>query len=171
MSLVASMTLGAIVLMALDGQVLRGGAFSLASYTRLNSVEKVASSVKVPVAYSWSRIEISYSGTDSGNSARLAAEQGLADELDVNFHFVICNGAGGDDGLIESTEKWLRQRPCLTGSDWYGSSQTIRICIITGGFRTLTDSQIKRTAALVETLSRKLDISVERISYPAGWQL
>ena len=171
-SLVASMTLGALVLMALDSHPLSAGAFSLASYTRLNSVEEAALKTRAVSMQNWDRIEVHYSRTDSGDIDQLAELHGLSRSGDINYHFVICNGSGGKDGLIEAAEKWQMQRPCLTEGNWYGSRQTIRICVIGDGFeRAPTDSQIKRTAGLVDLLSREFEVSPSQIAYPSGWQL
>lgn len=171
-ALVTSMTMGALVLMGVSNQSLSRGAFSLASYTTLNPVEQVTVSAKWANSWSWNRIEVFYSGTRGGNIVRLARSNGLTDSSDVNLHFVICNGTGGTDGQIQSTERWRRQRPCMTGGNWYGTSQTIRICIIADGLMARpTDCQVKRTAALVELLARRFEISAEHIRYPADWQL
>jgi len=171
-SLMASMTVGALALMALDNQSLSGGPFSLASYTNLNPIEQVALTVKPADPANWNRIEISYSRTLAGSIQQLAKLDGLTSSADLNFHFVICNGRGETDGRIQAAEKWRRQRPCLPGENWYGTGRTIRLCVIADGFKTLpTDCQLKRTAALAETLARKFDIPSQQILYPANWQL
>ena len=171
-ALVASMTLGALVLIALDSRPLSAGAFSLASYTRLNSVEEAALKTQTLSMQNWGRIEVHYSQTDSGNISQLAQLDGLSRSGDINYHFVICNGSGGKDGLIEAAEKWQMQRPCISGGNWYGNRETIRICVVGGGLRqTTTDSQIKRTIKLVDVLSREFEVSPSQIMYPIGWQL
>jgi len=170
--LVASMTLGAMVLMGLDNHSLSAGVFSLASYTDLNPIDKLSSNLVSHNFRPWNRIEVCYSNTACGNIEQLAALEGLSESTDINFHFVVCNGTGAVDGLIEATEKWRTQRPCFPGGNWYGTSQTLRICVIADGIKTMpTDSQIKRTAKLVESLRRKISISQKQISYPVNWQL
>ena len=169
-SLVASMTVGAVVLMALDRQSLPAGAFSLASYTRLNSVEEVVSDVRAVEAMNWDGVEVHYSRTGSGNLEQLAVLKGLASSKDLNFHFVVCNGAGNADGVIQSTERWLKQRPALQGGNWYGNPGTIRICLIADGAGVApTDSQRKRIATLVESLVRKFNLRPQLIRYPVNW--
>lgn len=166
------MTIGALVLMALDNQSLSGGAFSLASYTNLNPIEQVALTTKPADPRNWNRIEICYSETPAGNVEQLAESAGLTSGSELNFHFVICNGRGGSDGHIQASQRWRGQRPCLPGGNWYGSGQTIRICTIADGFKTMpTDCQVKRTAALAEALARKFNILSRQIFYPANWQL
>ena len=159
-SLVASMTLGALVLMALDNQTLSAGPFSLASYTSLNPVEEVISNLSA-LPEKWDRVQVYYN--PSGD---------LTDGGNLNCHFVIFNGTDADDGLIQTTEKWHRQRFCLPNKNFHGTGRTIRICIIADGLRAgPTDCQIKRTAALAESLSRKFSIPLQRITYPTTWQL
>ena len=170
--LVISMTAGAFVLMALDNKPISAGAFSLTSYTRLNPVEEVMSRSVTIASHNWNRIEITYSDTRKGDIDYLARLDGLISGRDLNFHFVICNGSPRADGLIQAAEKWQLQRPALPGGNWYGSSRTIRICVIAGPERyPATDSQMKRTTDLVTALSRKFDITPNQTNYPYNWQL
>jgi hypothetical protein len=169
-ALVASMTVGALVLMALDKQSLNAGPFSLASYTNLSPVEKITAASLKSAVQQWDYVEIYYSGTTFGGVEQVAQFNGLSNSEDANFHFLVCNGSG--DGNIESTTKWNKQRAALGGQDWFGASQTVRICVVADGVKALaTDCQIQRTTDLVEELAREFDISKENISYPANWQL
>jgi hypothetical protein len=170
-ALLVSITVGAIVLMALGNNPPSAGAFSLSRYYRLDPIEKVILARSPQSPGRWSCIEIYYSGTKAGNIEQLASLNGLAGPEDINCHFVICNGLGGDDGQIQPTEKWQRQWSAIPGRTWYGSGQTIRICIIADGKTTLpTDFQIKRVEKLLEELFKKFNILPEYIYYPNGWQ-
>lgn len=170
-ALLVSMTTGAIVLMALGNNPPSSGPFCLSSYLRLDPVERAIRSRAAQSPDRWSRIEIYYSGTKAGNIEQLASLGGLASPEDINCHFVICNGLGGGDGQIQPTEKWQKQWSITPGRTWYGSSQTIRICIIADG-RTChpTDCQIKRIEQLAEGLHRKFGVDADSIYYPSGWQ-
>ncbi len=166
-ALLISMTAGAIVLMALGNNPPSAGAFCLSLYYRLEPVEKAISSRAAQSPGRWNRIEIYYSGTKAGNIEQLASLSGLASPEDIDCHFVICNGLGGSDGQIQSTEKWQRQWSVIPTQTRHGSGQTIRICIIAAGKTDRpTNCQIKRTEALVEALYRKFDIQRESICYP-----
>jgi hypothetical protein len=166
------MTVGAILLLALDSHPLPAGAFSLASYQRLNDIEEMIQARAPLAADRWNCIEVYYSRTTGGNLAQLASLSGLAGAKEVNFHFAIYNGRGGENGGIQSTERWLQQFSCIPGGSWYGSGTTIRICVVGDAQKVPpTDCQIKRTAALVEELSRKFNIAPANIHYPANWQL
>lgn len=168
-ALVLAMTAGASVLMLLDRQGPPAGAFSLASYTTLDSVDNTIS--YSGNAYAWNRIEICWSGTVTGDINTLAGLEGK-DAGDINFHFIVCNGVSGKDGLIEACSRWDLQRSAMPDDNWYGSSETIRICVVGDGVKAMpTDTQIQRTKSLVESLSRKFDIESDLIIYPENWQL
>jgi hypothetical protein len=134
-------------------------------------VEKAIDSQAAQHRDRWNCIEVYYSGTKAGNIEQLASLSGLASPDDINSHFVICNGLGGNDGQIQPTEKWHRQWSIIPGRTWYGSGQTVRICVIADSKTTRpTDCQVRRTEALVEGLCRKFDIQTQSIHYPSGWQ-
>lgn len=166
------MTIGAIILMALDNHSLTAGAFSLAGYTNLDPIEQVTLNSVMLDKQKWDFIEVYYSGTDAGDIEEVARFNGLSSSEDVNFHFLICNGIGGTDGKIQATTKWRKQRAALGGQDFFGNNRTVRICVVADGLKSLpTDSQLKRATELVEVLARKFDVSPQRISYPADWKL
>ena len=166
-SLVASMTLGALILMALDNQSLSAGPFSLASYTSLNPVEEVASNLKV-MPRKWSSVQVYHSTSAAENIKELASAYDLKNSSDLNFHFVIFKGPA--DGQIQNTLKWQKQKTCESGRNWHDPDRTIRICVI-AGTDSPTQCQAKRTTALVESLARKFNVSAKKIAYPANWQL
>ena len=170
-SLIASMTVGTLVLMMLDNNALSAGAFSLASYTNLNPIEEAASNISTINVQPWDKIEVSYSKTSFGDIETLSRALGLTNPEDINYHFVICNGSSQTDGVIQVTGKWHRQLPCIPGDNWYGTSQTIRICVISTGLNQPTNTQIQRTVDLVKTLGRKFNISASKIKYPENWQI
>jgi hypothetical protein len=169
-ALLVSMTTGSMVLLAMGNNHPSGGPFCLASYYQLDPVEKAILSESFQSPSRWENIEIYKSGTQVGNIKQLASLSGLGAPEDLDCHFVICNGLGGKDGQIQPTEKWQRQWSIIPGRTWYGGSDTIRVCVIADSKSARpTDSQIKRTEALIETLSRKFDIRAESIHYPKQW--
>jgi len=172
-ALLVSMTAGTVLLMALGDNPPTAGLFSLSKYVlnHLGSVEEAVRSRTPQSPGRWSRIEIYYSGTKAGNIEQLASLSGLAGAEDINCHFVICNGLGGSDGQIQPTEKWQRQWSIIPGRTWYGSGQTIRICVI-ADCKTAqpTHSQKQRTQVLVEELRRRFGIQSESVYYPGDWR-
>jgi hypothetical protein len=167
-ALLVSMTAGAIILMALGDNPPSAGVFSLSS---LIPVEKAIRSRTSQSQGRWDRIEVYYSGTKAGNIEQLASLGGLASAEDINCHFVVCNGLGGGDGQIQSTEKWQNQWSIIPGRTWYGSGQTIRICVIADGKNARpTDYQRQMTHVLIDELSRKFGIRPEFVYYPGDWR-
>ena len=159
-ALIASMTVGGLVLMALDNHIPLAGAYSLSSYLRLDPIEQVTLRPITGRAASWEAIEVFYSKTGSGSAEQLAlAGQG-------NLHFVVCNGKGAADGQIQYSGQWKQQRP------FDSRAGLIRVCVISDSRKSpVSDSQFQRTNDLVESLSRTFNIQTSRISYPSNWQL
>ncbi|MDT8301583.1 MAG: hypothetical protein RQ760_08870 [Sedimentisphaerales bacterium] len=169
-----SITLGAAILNALGHNPPSAGAFCLSRYYRLGPVKKAILSRADQSTRRWIQIEVCYSGTESGNIEQLALLSGVDGPEDVNYHFIICNGNGGKDGQIQSTEKWQRQSSIIPGQSRNDdavfcsalTAQTIYICVIADNENSLpTDFQVKRTEELVEALCRKFNIQPESISY------
>ena len=170
-ALLASMTTGAVVLMLLGNNAPSAGAFCLSSYYRLDPVKQAVNSKAVQSPDRWNNVEVYYSRSKAGNIQQLASLNGLSSEKDLNCHFVVCNGLGAPDGEILTTEKWQKQWSAVPGRTWYGSGQTIRICVIADGREAFpTDFQIKRVEALVRQLHRSFRISRRSIYYPRNWQ-
>ena len=170
LALLVSMTIGALILMALRESPPSAGAFELSSYYRLDPIRDALASEAPQLSDRWNAIEIYYSGTKAGNIEQLASLSGLASSQDLNCHFNVCNGLGGHDGQIQTTQKWQKQWSSIPGHTWYGSSQTIRICVISEGTVHPSDFQIKRTEALIEGLCRKFNIHPQSVHYPANWR-
>jgi hypothetical protein len=170
-ALVVSMTTGVIVLMALGNNAPLAGPFSLSAYTRLDPIEKAINSIAPQSPERWNSIEIYYSGSKAGNIEQLASLEGLSNPEDINCHFCIYNGLGGENGRIEPTEKWHRQWSSTPSATWYGSGQTVRICLISDGKNGgPTNYQRRRLTDLVEALSHRFNIKPESVYYPGGWQ-
>ena len=168
-ALLVSMTAGAIVLMALGNNAPSAGPFCLSSYYHLNSVEQVIISKQYQSPQRWNRIEVCYSGTVGGSIEQLAAFNNQKAE-DLNCHFVLCNGSGGIDGEILATEKWQRQWAAAPTQKWFGSEQTILVCVVADGVKAMpTELQIRRVEALLENLSRKFNIAPASIIFPKNW--
>ena len=169
--LLVSMTVGAVALMALGNNAPSAGPFCLANYYRLDPLDTAVKSHAPQLPNRWNTIEVYYSGTRTGNVEYLASLRGLSRPEDINTHFCISNGRGALDGQIEASEKWKRQWSITPSQTWYGSNQTIRVCVIADGTSQLpTDCQIKRAEALVERLCRRFNITADSVYYPSYWR-
>jgi len=165
-TLLASMTIGAIVLMALGHNPPSAGPFSLWTYYRLDPVNKAISSQAAQSPANWNSIQIYYSSTTTGNIEQLASLNGLANPDDINCHFCVYNGLGGSDGQIQTTKRWQKQSPAVSA----GNNKAIRICIIADGkTKHPTDCQLKRIQVLIEALCKKFHIQFSSIDYPGEW--
>jgi hypothetical protein len=161
-ALLVSMTVGAFVLMALGNNPPSSGPFSLSTYYRLDSVDRVVQSQACQVPNRWTRIEVYFSGTKRGSL------QQPAGAVDLNCHFLVCNGVGGGDGEIQASESWQKQWSLRTSRTWQGSDKTIRVCLIGDGVP--TDYQLKRLESLLEVLCRKFGISAGSVFLPSDCQ-
>lgn len=108
----------------------------------------------------WSGILVHHSRTASGDARSLADP-----ELGVGDHFVIGNGQGAADGQIEISARWMSQVGALAPA---GSASLDRRCIsvcLVGDFDQTgpTALQLQRTAELVNTLQRQLNIPDGRV--------
>ena len=164
-TLLAAMTGGALVLMALDNYAPSAGAYSLSSYLRLDPVEAVVKNTLQTSPAQWSGVEVFYSRTQGGNLEDLPLLAGLAGIEAPQFHFLVCNGSGADDGRIQASAQWSGQLASER------SDGVIRICIVGDGQTSATSSQIQRTIDLVENLSRTFNISPRQVRYPGNWRL
>jgi len=170
-TLLASMTMGTVLLMASGHNPPSAGPFSLWTYCRLDPVKDAVRARSVQATGRWERIEIYYSGTTGGNIEQLASLNGLSGSDDINCHFCLCNGFGGTDGQIQPTEKWQKQLPVKFNHSWYGNDRTISICVVADAKTSgPTDCQIKRTQVLVEELCRTFLIGAENVYYPGDWR-
>ncbi len=170
-ALLASMTIGAIVLMALGHNPPAAGPWSLSRSLRSDSVQLAVNSSVLQLPIRWDRIEVCYSGTNSGNIEQLAKLSGFRNPKEINCHFIVCNGDGGYDGQVQTAEKWLRQFSITPGQGWLGSSSTIRICVVADEKNTRpTDLQKRKVQALVTELSGRFRISTP-VLYPRSWAI
>lgn len=161
-TLLAAMTGGAMVLMALDNYAPSAGAYSLSSYLRLDPVEEVVGKSLQTSPGQWVGIEVFYSQTRGGNLQELPLLAGLAGGQSPQFHFLVCNGTGAEDGIIQPSPQWNQQAAS-------GPDGIIRICVIGDGQTPATNSQVQRTNSLVETLIRSFSIGPRQIRYPGNW--
>jgi hypothetical protein len=170
-ALLVSMTVGAIALVAMGGKPLSAGPFSLSTYYRLDPIEKTIISEATQASDRWNRIEVYFSGTTAGNIEQLTSLSGISSADLIDCHFVICNGLGGKDGQVEPTKRWQRQWSVIPSRTWYGTPQTIRICVVADGHQRLaTNSQLRRTEQLVDRLARRFNIDPASIYYPGNWR-
>lgn len=161
----------AVVLQVLGNNPPSAGTFSLSEYYQLAPIEDVISYDISRISRQWDSIEISYTSSKPIVSNKEFSQSCLSNYDVFNCHFVVLNGVIGGNGQIQPTEEWQQQLSAIPGRIQFGSKETIHISVIADGEITYpTDFQAKRTEALVEGLSRKLDIRSESIYYPGNWR-
>jgi hypothetical protein len=155
LSLVAAMTAGALVLLALEGKPIKPMAFSLSSQTQLTSIPSALGTEAGVELRRWRRIEVSYHPSHTPLSARY----GLAGDLATNYHFVIGNGLAGGDGQIFASTAWTKQRLCRVNANSTEGRGTIRITLIGDGpSPRSTPRQARQLESLVSSLVRTCQI-------------
>ena len=180
--LVVSMLIGAVILNALSHNPLSASAFCLSQYYHLEPVEKSVDFLAEQSPDRWEQIEIHYGNYDNSvkqvkNEVEQFPQYSSSSRSgpvcdNSGCHFIICDGYTGIDGQIKTTENWQSQlianhmtQDCPELHEEIG--RTIYICIAsTGESAVPTDSQIRRTEALVKELCRRFHIEPDAIKYP-----
>lgn len=158
--LIGAMTFASALLLALQpNPIAPAGNLSLAvvdSQTQgLDAIYQLASD---PTQTGWRSIVIHHSGQSTGNAqmiGKLHQELGYGG---LGWHFVIGNGQGATDGLIENGFRWTQQ---IDGVYIPGA---ISICLIGNGDRQMpTSAQIEQLTRLVRSLQTRLSIPSHRV--------
>lgn len=157
-SLIASMTFGAVILLALDNQKVIDGPFSLASFKELETIPSVISHHSDNFNNNWTGV-------------RVYTLKHLNSSQKDDYHFIVGDGNLAVDGQILATKSWRSQHACLGLEKLVGKAETIMICLVTGDEDYPTDSQLKRVTQLIESLSREFDIVADKIICPENSNL
>ncbi len=170
-ALLMSMSICAALLLALGKNPPSAGAFCLDDYYRLDPVEKNVSSQIEQFSGRWNAIEIFYNCHKSGYLTNTNQENELQDHIKDDYHFALCNGLKGGDGIIITTEKWQIQQSAIDYNNPMSNEKTIRICIIkNSNLAEPTEYQEMRLEELIEELSRRFNVSPKEIYYPERWR-
>jgi len=157
--LVAAMTTGALVLLALEGKPIKPMAFSLSSQIRLSSFSSLDAILDTDTALKsghWQHIEFSY----QPNDGQLSGSLGLTGELARQYHFVISDGSAGHDGDVYTSPQWLEQKPCYRTDGTVEPQGTIKICLISApAYPKGSQWQIRKLETLVSGLIKRCQLS------------
>ncbi len=157
LALMVAMTSGAFILFSLEGKPIKPMAFSLSATQTQLCLKTSDSSVlgtQVPIQSGrWSHVEISCLPT----RGQIRWHSGPTDRMAAEFHFVITNGKGAEDGKIFTTSRWEKQISCLDSQGNPEASGKIKVCLITDSKNTpCTALQMKQLDSLVIHLVRSL---------------
>jgi hypothetical protein len=124
----------------------------------------------------WEMIVIHDSGSLSGTVRDLDAEARDSGLNGLGYHFVIGNGAGLSDGVVEASYRWNGQlagahvaaAPNPDSSEQFRADQmnrtAIGICLVGHGDRSeFTEAQMRALVDLVRALQTRLDIPASRV--------
>ncbi len=164
LSLISSMTIGAMVLLILDSK----GIIEIPMLASENEIISIKSNA-AQIPSRWDHIEVFYSGAISGGGEQNVLQRGLNTLAGLNCHFVVCNGTSYKNGKILRTDRWLNQLSAVHTEIWHGGVNTIRICVIGDTESLPSIIQKKRTDALIKILCEKFGISKRTVYYPEYW--
>ena len=121
-------------------------------------------------ARAWTCMVLHHSGTTQGDVASLdATHRRRVDSagkpwLGIGYHFVVGNGQGMADGLVEPTFRWRQQLAGAHAGEARTNETGIGICLI-GNFQETTPSgrQLAATKSLVAALATHYQIPRGRV--------
>ncbi len=163
-ALAGAMTLAAGALTVAVGPVRTGTDLSAAAITTPGATwtERLFSFGDGVERHGFEGIVIHHSGTTSGSADAIRRAQESRGIPSLGFHFVIGNGHGAEDGLIEVGERWTRQQPGMhaIGPDALElNERTIGVCVVgDGDRRPLSAAQFRSLVQLVRALQREYGI-------------
>ena len=170
-TLISIIAVGAI-LRVLGNNPPAAGAFSLSGYYQFDPAEDTISSRADQFVGRWNKVEVCCEQLDKRRVNEFKTFGGGGDIGNICCHFVVFSRLASPDGAVAATENWQRQLSIAPDRVDGGNERTIRICVaVDENLGRPTDSQIKRTEAVVEALGRKFDIPASAIDYPENWWL
>jgi N-acetyl-anhydromuramyl-L-alanine amidase AmpD len=118
----------------------------------------------------WRYIVLHHTATDSGDLAAIDAEHRRRKDragnpwLGIGYHFLIGNGQGMADGLVEPTFRWKQQLHGAHAGDRDYNEEGIGICLV-GNFDNYppTPPQVTAARELVRMLAERYDIEPKNI--------
>lgn len=160
-ALVMGMTLTSMLLLVMEpGPVAPLSGITLESIDRSSHpTEKLFDTAN---ARDWRAIVIHDSGSLHGSAGTLNELHQRLGRDGLGYDFVIDNGNGGDDGLIEVGFRWAHQLQGAyvqgKGADWF-NNHAIGICVIGNtSHKSLTQAQLHRLVWLVQQLQDRFNI-------------
>jgi N-acetyl-anhydromuramyl-L-alanine amidase AmpD len=112
----------------------------------------------------WRWIVVHHSATDAGSADIFDRAHRARGWDELGYHFVICNGNGGEDGRIQVGSRWTKQKwgaHCKTPDNRY-NDYGIGICLV-------GDTEKSRpTAAQLASLARLTSYLADRYDIPAS---
>ena len=168
-TLLGAMTLTSSVLLLLEPPpVAPWRDLTLRAVDRAAEDETVLFQTASPVETSrWEAIVIHDSGTTAGSSRSLGTLHEQQGRGGLGYHFVIGNGQGAEDGLIEIGFRWERQMIGVHSTGEIGEAlnrRAISICLVgDGDHQGYTQAQMQTLLWVVHRLQRHFKIPASRV--------
>lgn len=156
--LIMAMTVGALILLGLEGKPVKPMPFSLSTQIQLASINNAMGTDVGIEPGRWQRVEVFYRNPNQ----KMDMEKGLTGEWATAYHFIISSRNTGTDGQIYASDRWAKQLSCLHPTEGPYDSQTIRICLATEDAhqKTCSDLQALQLQKLVSKLVKTCQIDV-----------
>lgn len=160
-TLVASMTIASGLLMWLEPRPLvADSGLALAAVDsgpeQLSAIFAAPSELR---ADRWDRIVVHHSGQMRGDAESIDELHRSLRYEGLQYHFVIGNGTGSGDGVVELGRRWMQQL------DGVYADRAISICLVGNGDKTPpTAKQMDQLAAVVRLLQDRLEIPADRVA-------
>lgn len=126
---------------------------------------RVEGYLDAPLKRDWKYIVLHHSGTDEGSEAAFHRYHKEHNGwLGVGYDFVIGNGRGAEDGLVEVTFRWEKQIQGAHANEREYNQHGIGICLV-GNLEKdhPTPKQMDALVGLVNFLQERCDIPTDRI--------
>ncbi len=161
LSLIGSMTGASALLLTLQPQPLApagGLALSVVDADRTPTLDAVFNTQPSPAEHGWRRIVVHHSGQSAGNAQSLGKLHQQLGYGSLGYHFVIGNGQGAEDGVVQVGYRWVNQ------IDGQYAPASVSVCLVgNGDRRSPTGSQLDQLVRLVNTLQLRLNIPADRV--------
>lgn len=136
----------------------------------ISSSRSIASFEPATASHAWKYIVLHHSAGDEGSVASIDADHRLRTDragrpwLGIGYHFVIGNGQGMPDGLIEPTFRWREQLHGAHAGSREFNRDGIGICLVGDFSRSPpSDRQVAAARQLVDWLCRRYSIEAGHV--------
>lgn len=171
-ALVMGMTMTSALLLVLEpGPVAPLSGVTLQSVD--NATQPSDKLFDIAQPHPWQAIVIHDSGSLTGSARSINEVHERLGRKGLGYHFVINNGTGTDDGVIEVGFRWERQfegayvPEAAAGFDW--NRNAIGVCLVgDADRRAFTESQLRELVWLVQQLQARFNIPRDAVYIEVG---
>jgi len=159
-ALLAAMSIGSGILIALEPRPMAPvGGLALSAVDRQpDALEAIFRTTSPLTPERWRQIVVHHSGQNMGDARSIGQLHQALGYGGLSYHFVIGNGDGAGDGVIQVGYRWMRQQ------DSVYAPRRIAICLVGNGDQVPpTEAQMEQLIRLVTALQVRLGIDREDV--------